>query len=86
MSASGLPAGRAQEYPGSGRGSPRHSAGRVSVVATIGYVAFLAGPPLIGLLGNQAGVLRALTVTAGLLAVGLLVAGATRPLVSADED
>ena len=65
---------------------PRHSAGRVSVVATIGYVAFLAGPPLIGLLGNQAGVLRALTVTAGLLAVGLLVAGATRPLVSADED
>lgn len=65
---------------------PRHSAGRVSVVATIGYVAFLAGPPLIGVLGNQAGVLRALTVTAGLLAVGLLVAGATRPLPLADEE
>jgi fucose permease len=65
---------------------PRHSAGRVSVVATIGYVAFLAGPPLIGILGNQAGVLRALTVTAGLLAVGLLVAGATRPLPPPDED
>ncbi len=65
---------------------PRHSAGRVSVVATIGYVAFLAGPPLIGVLGNQAGVLRALTVTAGLLAVGLLVAGATRPLAAADKD
>ena len=58
---------------------PRYSAGRVSVVATIGYVAFLAGPPLIGLLGEQGGVLRALSVTAGLLAVGFLVAGATRP-------
>lgn len=56
------------------------AAGRVSVVATIGYVAFLSGPPLVGLLGNQIGVLRALTVTAGLLAIGLLVAGATRPI------
>jgi MFS family permease len=57
-----------------------YAAGRVSVVATIGYVAFLAGPPLVGLIGNQVGVLRALTVTAGLLAIGLLVAGATRPI------
>ena len=61
----------------------RHAAGRVSVVATIGYVAFLAGPPLVGLIGNQVGVLRALSVTAGLLAIGLLVAGATRLI--ADE-
>jgi predicted MFS family arabinose efflux permease len=59
---------------------PRYAAGRVSVVASIGYVAFLAGPPLIGLLGNQVGVLRALTVTAGMLALGLLIAGATRPI------
>ncbi len=58
----------------------RYAAGRVSVVATIGYVAFLAGPPLIGLLGDQVGVLRALSVTAGLLAIGFLVAGATRPI------
>ena len=57
-----------------------HAAGRVSVVATIGYVAFLAGPPLVGLIGNQVGVLRALSVTAGLLAIGLLVAGATRAI------
>ena len=57
-----------------------HAAGRVSVVATIGYLAFLAGPPLVGLIGNQVGVLRALSVTAGLLAIGLLVAGATRPI------
>jgi len=59
---------------------PRHAAGRVSVVASIGYVAFLAGPPLIGLLGNHVGVLRSLTIAAGLMAVGLLVAGACRPL------
>jgi MFS family permease len=58
----------------------RYAAGRVSVVATIGYVAFLAGPPLVGLIGNQVGVLRALSVTAGLLAIGLLVAGTTRPI------
>jgi predicted MFS family arabinose efflux permease len=59
---------------------PRSAAGRVSVVASIGYVAFLAGPPLIGLLGNHVGVLRSLTIAAGLMAVGLLVAGACRPL------
>ena len=59
---------------------PRHAAGRVSVVASIGYVAFLAGPPLIGLLGDHVGVLRSLTIAAGLMAVGLLVAGACRPL------
>jgi MFS family permease len=59
---------------------PLYAAGRVSAVATIGYVAFLAGPSLIGVIGNDAGVLRALTVTAGVLAVGFSVAGSTRPL------
>ena len=59
---------------------PRHAAGRVSAVATIGYIAFLAGPSLIGLIGNETGVFRALTVTAGLLALGFAVAGSTRPL------
>jgi len=58
----------------------RYAAGRVSVVATIGYVAFLAGPPLVGLIGDEVGVRRALSVTAGLLAIGLLVAGTTRPI------
>ncbi len=60
---------------------PVLSAGRVSVVASIGYVAFLAGPPLIGFLGDQVGVLRALTVMAGLLGLALMVAGSLRPLV-----
>lgn len=59
---------------------PRHAAGRVSVVASIGYVAFLAGPPLIGFLGDEVGTLRALTATGGLIALGLMISGALRPL------
>ena len=59
---------------------PKYAAGRVSVVATVGYMAFLAGPALIGLLGDHVGVLKALTLTAALLAVGLITAGATAPL------
>lgn len=60
---------------------PERAAARVSVVATIGYTAFLAGPTLIGLAGEQIGVLRALALTAALLAFGAIAAGATRPLV-----
>lgn len=59
---------------------PAMSAARVSVVATVGYTAFLAGPTLIGFLGEGAGVLRALSVTAGLLAFAFIAAGATKPL------
>jgi fucose permease len=59
---------------------PRHAAGRVSVVASVGYVAFLAGPPFIGFLGDEVGILRALTATGGLVALGLLVSGVLRPL------
>ena len=65
---------------------PRRAAGRVSVVATIGYVAFLAGPPLIGFLGQEVGTLRALTVAGGLVALGLLVSGVLRPLPAEAED
>lgn len=57
---------------------PEMAPARVSVVASIGYVAFLGGPPLIGLLGEHIGVLRALTVVAVLLAVAIAVAGALR--------
>jgi len=60
---------------------PRYAAGRVSVVASIGYVAFLAGPPLIGFLGDEVGTLRALTVTGGLVALGLMISGVLRPPV-----
>jgi predicted MFS family arabinose efflux permease len=57
---------------------------RVSVVASIGYCAFLAGPPLIGFLGSREGVLHALTATAVLLAIAAMVAGTLRPLRPAE--
>jgi MFS family permease len=62
-----------------GADQPELAAGRVSVIATIGYCAFLGGPPLVGFLGNQFTVLRALTVVAVLLAVAIALAPATRP-------
>jgi len=57
---------------------PRTAAARVSAVATIGYFAFLVGPPVIGLLGQRVGVLYALLVVLVLAAIGALVAGAAR--------
>ena len=59
---------------------PRHAAARVSVVASIGYLAFLAGPPLLGFLGDHVGVLHALLVVVALCIPALLVVPATRPL------
>jgi predicted MFS family arabinose efflux permease len=64
---------------------PARAAARVSVVSSIGYTAFIAGPPLIGLLGESAGILRALFVVLGALLLGLLAAGAARPLAPTTE-
>jgi MFS family permease len=61
---------------------PRAAAGQVSVVATIGYCAFLAGPPLIGLLGDRLTVLRALTVVAVLFGLAAFLSGALRGLAA----
>jgi predicted MFS family arabinose efflux permease len=63
-----------------GADDPRRSAARVSVISSIGYCAFLAGPPLVGFVGQHVGVLNAQVVVAVLLAVAALVAGNTRPL------
>ena len=54
---------------------------RVSVVSSLGYTAFLAGPPLVGFLAEAAGILRALLVVLVALAAGALAAGASRPPV-----
>jgi fucose permease len=59
---------------------PARAPARVSVVATVGYLAFLAGPPLIGFLGEHTGTLDALTVTGGLVAIGLMISSVLRPL------
>ena len=59
---------------------PARAAARVSVVSSIGYTAFLAGPPLIGQLGEHQGILHALLVVLGALVLGLLASSAARPL------
>lgn len=53
-------------------------AARVSVVASIGYVANLAGPPAVGFLSQATGLLNALWLVVALLAVGFAAAGALR--------
>jgi predicted MFS family arabinose efflux permease len=58
---------------------PARAAARVSVVSSIGYTAFIAGPPLIGLLGESIGILNALFVVLAALLLGMLAAGAARP-------
>lgn len=65
---------------------PAKAASRVSAVSSIAYTAFLAGPPLIGLLAEHTGILRALFVVVGALALGLLCAGAAKPLPSVAKE
>ncbi|HEY3980544.1 MAG TPA: MFS transporter [Streptosporangiaceae bacterium] len=59
---------------------PRYAAGRVSVTSSIGYGAFLAGPPVIGFIADHVGVLHALTVAGVLLVIALFASSATAPL------
>ena len=59
---------------------PARAAARVSVVSTIGYSAFLAGPPLLGLLANQVGYRHALLVIVIPVVAGLTVLRAAAPL------
>lgn len=67
-----------------GADDPARAPARVSVIASIGYCAFLGGPPLIGFLGQRFTVLRALTAVAVLLALAALIAGNVRPLPDGD--
>ncbi len=59
---------------------PRRAAARVSVVSTIGYGAFLAGPPLLGFVADHVGTLKALLVVAiALIPSALVVPSARKP-------
>lgn len=58
-------------------GGPR-AAARVSVVSTIGYGAFLAGPPLLGHLGDRIGTLEVLLAVTALMLPASLSVLATR--------
>jgi MFS family permease len=57
---------------------PAHAPARVSVVATIGYTAFLAGPPVLGFVADRVGVLNALLLVAVLLVPSALVVPSVR--------
>jgi hypothetical protein len=58
---------------------PARSAVRVSVVATIGYGAFLGGPPLLGALADKVGTLHALLAVTCLMVPAALTVFAARP-------
>lgn len=57
---------------------PEHAAARVSVVSTIGYGAFLGGPPLLGLLAEHVGVLHSLLAVLLMLVVAFFLTPVVR--------
>jgi fucose permease len=58
---------------------PALAAGRVAVVSSIGYTAFLAGPPLIGFLADATTILTALLVVPIAMVVGFVLATVANP-------
>lgn len=65
---------------------PSRAPARMSVVSTIGYLAFLGGPPLLGFLGDHVGVLRSLVVVGAMAVVALLALPAVRRPSESAED
>ncbi|VXB84975.1 Inner membrane protein YbjJ [Microbacterium sp. 8M] len=59
---------------------PAKAAARVSAAATIGYIAFLSGPPVLGFISNHIGLLNTLYILVVLAALSGLFSGAARPL------
>jgi MFS family permease len=59
---------------------PAKAAARVSAAATIGYVAFLAGPPILGVISDRIGLLNTLFVIVALTIASGVASGAARPL------
>ncbi len=60
---------------------PAKAAARVSVVSTIGYGAFLCGPPLLGLLAEHVGILHSLLAVMVMLAVSFVLSPVARKAV-----
>lgn len=58
---------------------PERASARVGVVSTLGYAAFLAGPPLLGAVADEVGSLRALLVVSLVLLPAALAVPAARP-------
>ena len=59
---------------------PRRAAARVSAASSIGYLAFLFGPPAIGFLSDRVGVQHGIVLAGLLLAAAFFLAAATAPL------
>lgn len=59
---------------------PDKAAARVSAASTIGYVAFLAGPPALGFISDHIGLLNTLYIIVGLIVLSGLASGAARPI------
>ena len=59
---------------------PKKAAARVSAAATIGYVAFLAGPPLLGLIADHLGLLNTLYILVALIIASGFASSAARPI------
>ncbi|MEV8145680.1 MFS transporter [Specibacter sp. NPDC078709] len=57
---------------------PEHAAARVSVVSTVGYGAFLGGPPLLGLLAEHVGVLNSLLAVLVMLVIAFFLTPVVR--------
>ncbi|HEU4547800.1 MAG TPA: MFS transporter [Microlunatus sp.] len=58
---------------------PRTAAARVSAAATVGYAAFLFGPPVLAMLGEHVGLLHSFVAVLALVVVAGLIAPAARP-------
>lgn len=61
---------------------PARAAARVSVISSLGYAAFLGGPPLLGLLGGLYGIQQAILIVCAALLLAFLTAGATRRITA----
>ena len=59
---------------------PAKAAARVSAAATIGYVAFLCGPPLLGVISEHIGLLNTLFILVGLVVISGVASGAAEPI------
>jgi hypothetical protein len=62
-----------------GADEPALAAPRVGVISTIGYCAFLGGPPLIGFLAQRSTVAHALVAVIAVMLVAGAIAGVLRP-------
>ncbi|KZE89682.1 MFS transporter [Microbacterium sp. TNHR37B] len=59
---------------------PQKAAASVSAAATIGYLAFLCGPPVLGWISHQIGILSTLWIIVGLIVMSGLASGAAKPI------